>query len=1347
MTTYDLSFEAQWARSATITFQLVNGAWVDDAEYLDLLDPADGDNPRTLTKPSGANIVLPNSDAVHREGYIFSGWAKEGSADTVAFNLESLNIVMFDADVTLYAVWDKILYTVIYNVGPSDVHIPTNTAVIWEDKPLDNYATVQGRPGYTFVGWYGVAQERDANGNPIVISADSRLASTASFGDIVKELGLTDATVPTEGITLYAHYKGEITTLTYAAKPGEGKGWVSNSSDTLNVGDGVPKCSYATPDPGYEFLGWYDRQGNEKGRGTFGWYDDEHNLISTDENPTGIDTSNLHIGYYFVPTKKNTETWAPTVFYAYFKPIQYIVKFDKNSEEAFGSLADLYVDYDKEQALPDGSTAIVRDGWQLKGWLTPSRQETYYTDQDGIEVTLMTRTAYYDAEGHEITEYEGDAPESYATSAELTYMLYDGGSPVLVDGTEHRYTERERTLYLDWDGKWVTTEVELDAKSGKVYNMASTAKAVITLKAVWKEVGHALYYDANNDGKATVKDEVQGSLHKNGEVVNTAVAGDITGDMTRVGYEFKGWTTFENRNEHHLTLSETGDSKILVQAAELIGYKAKDGEGTITVEAYEALSDEDKAGYKAIYSDPVYDTKVYFSRGGKYIMPNVNTTLYAYWEPIVYTVTFHGNAWDAYNANNTTDAVSVEVYYDEYVSLASRFKREGNIFNGWKTGPTSGTEYKVTQPKEKNLRETAGVIDLYAQWIKSFVTVTFVSADYTKGTIVPLPKAQETQRIEYEGTAKFDPNVYTQGSDVAPGSAEAAQAERVGKHALTTFWVYRNYTHERTAGEIYQDAKDNWYEEIMYTDVSSIVIYGPTSFVAQWEDPFTVWYTNGTIEDAQGGQVAVDSFQERYQKPGANPATGTVIYEVDPAGKLPSFTDENGNALPKSFKVDDTWYLFSGWRLQGTDKVFRLYDLSDISALTEFTPAQRKHVNESATADETAAGTDKGLVFVAEWSKAHFQVVFNEKLTSPTAANAAYVPTNPRTETSVSISGSTMDQSFVYEIGQHLWANPYKASGYTFVGWNTKADGTGDTYGDGDELTVHENSDLAALIVGTTSDTEVAKLHLYAMWQPAYYTVTVNAGQEGFGAITSSTLTPVYKRGNEDYIALPEGKTESEMLSQGYTKYYRFDVAYGSPVSSVEGVVLGWDSYDYRLTGWTYTMIDVNGDPVAGTTRYYANTGTLGLEEIGWKDDDNVTHYMVLGPVTATAQWTKRAIVKYQPGDYGNFDEQEIRDFIAGELMPRFRTSQGAQGASTITAEGMPLGKDENNDGEADWLFDYWAAPNGAKYYQGVRNGVSFLYTDPADPDGSVFASIPEDGLTLRAEWYPARMTLTLDPN
>ena len=194
-------------------------------------------------------------------GYIFSGWAKEGSADTVAFNLESLNIVMFDADVTLYAVWDKILYTVIYNVGPSDVHIPTNTAVIWEDKPLDNYATVQGRPGYTFVGWYGVAQERDANGNPIVISADSRLASTASFGDIVKELGLTDATVPTEGITLYAHYKGEITTLTYAVKPGEGKGWVSNSSDTLNVGDGVPKGSDATPDPGDEFLGWYDERG------------------------------------------------------------------------------------------------------------------------------------------------------------------------------------------------------------------------------------------------------------------------------------------------------------------------------------------------------------------------------------------------------------------------------------------------------------------------------------------------------------------------------------------------------------------------------------------------------------------------------------------------------------------------------------------------------------------------------------------------------------------------------------------------------------------------------------------------------------------------------------------------------------------------------------------------------------------------------------------------------------------------------------------------------------------------------------------------------------------------------
>ena len=62
-------------------------------------------------------------------------------------------------------------------------------------------------------------------------------------------------------------------------------------------------------------------------------------------------------------------------------------------------------------------------------------------------------------------------------------------------------------------------------------------------------------------------------------------------------------------------------------------------------------------------------------------------------------------------------------------------------------------------------------------------------------------------------------------------------------------------------------------------------------------------------------------------------------------------------------------------------------------------------------------------------------------------------------------SGRMADQAFTFGVPQALAANTFTRSGYTFAGWNTKADGSGTAYGDRDTLTIG-----------------AADLTLYAQW-------------------------------------------------------------------------------------------------------------------------------------------------------------------------------------------------------------------------------------------------------------------------
>ena len=74
-------------------------------------------------------------------------------------------------------------------------------------------------------------------------------------------------------------------------------------------------------------------------------------------------------------------------------------------------------------------------------------------------------------------------------------------------------------------------------------------------------------------------------------------------------------------------------------------------------------------------------------------------------------------------------------------------------------------------------------------------------------------------------------------------------------------------------------------------------------------------------------------------------------------------------------------------------------------------------------------------------------------------------------------TGTMADQAFTYDVAQNLTANAFTRTHYTFAGWNTKADGSGTSYANGESV-----SNLTTTDGGTVT--------LYAKWTPTNYPIT-----------------------------------------------------------------------------------------------------------------------------------------------------------------------------------------------------------------------------------------------------------------
>lgn len=403
--------------------------------------------------------------------------------------------------------------------------------------------------------------------------------------------------------------------------------------------------------------------------------------------------------------------------------------------------------------------------------------------------------------------------------------------------------------------------------------------------------------------------------------------------------------------------------------------------------------------------------------------------LYAQWTPIKYTVAYNGNG-----STSGSMLTQTFTYGKSYNLAANGFVRSNYHFAGWNTkADGSGTSYSDKQ-SVKNLATKNGTkVTLYAQWAKNTYTIRFHAnggagsmADVTVpyDTVYSLPKNQFTLK-----GYQFDEWIDADHSMAIDDEGNIS----------------------RTSAQSRSDVVDLY---------------------AQWTP---------------------NEYYVAYNSNKPNGATGNISGTM---AKSNHEYDTSNNLKANGYRL--TGWTFQNWNTKADGSGTSYIDKQSVTNLT-------------ATNGAT-------VTLYAQWKANTYTVKYD--------GNG-------------STGGSTASSSHTYDTAKALTANGFTKTGYTFKGWNTKADGSGTSYAD-------------KASVKNLSSTNWATVTLYAQWTANKYTVTYNANG-GSGTMAADTAT--YGSG---YVTKENAFTRTGYTFKGWNE-------------KADGTGTDWTSWIGKSWTWTYT--------------------------------------------------------------------------------------------------------------------------------------------------------------------------------
>ena len=1163
-----------------------------------------GENPATASDSENVTgihdteyTVTVDACGFERENYFFAGWntAPDGSGKDYDAD-EALTLTSENNSVTLYAQWQmkpKYDYIVTYNAdfsaNPATASDSENVNQTFKTSyTITIDANMFQRDHYDFLGW-----------------------ATESGGEVVYNSGM--ALNFTEGGSqeLFAVWKEHAKyryALSYNGNGGEtpeGLNLLADEENAHSVYDTAYTMGVNTNEfrrEHYTFIGWNTKP---DGSGVSYAPGDAAQLTAKNNTLTLYAQWEEHPKHdYSVIYNANFGTDPSTV---------------SDSQNISGTYAASHqVDVD--------ANGFIRANYTFVGWNTqPNGTGDSYAPGDIVKLTASDNTKVLYAQWVENAKYDysvtysegyGADPEIKA-DAQNAAQIYDEVYAIDVD--ENTFS-RPNYTFVGWATE-IGGQVVYSAGDTISFEYGGSEE----LFAVWIEhdkYSYTVIYNGNG-GELPSGDKSYGDAENVADTYATSHSASVDSNtFKRDNYTFIGWNTSPDGSGKAYSaqdaLNLTPNNNTLTLYAQWrehpkFDYTVIYNEGygtspattadlenvTDTYETSKSISVDGNAFKRDNYTfigwatepggEVVYQpgNQIRFTRGG-------SEELFAIWEENAkydYRLTYEGNGGALLDdAASYDDAESVSQVYDTVHTLevdGNYFVRAHYDFIGWNTKPDgSGVSYNPGNSYILTAEKNTGI--LYAQWkehakydysviynanfgvnpaikadsenvtgvyntaytvitdINSFdrPNYTFVGwntkpdgtgADYTYGAPISLTSVnnQVTLYAQWEENAKYDYTVtYNAGYGLFPATRSDSE---------NAFQIYNEtYTIEVDANTFVREHYDfiGWATEkggkvtFLAGDTISFEKGGSEELFAVWAEhnkyTYTVIYNGngGTLENGIKSYADAENVKDVYEK------THNVLVDAN------TFTRAH--------------YDFIGWNTK-PDGSGTSYTAEQALALT---------------------ATNNSVTLYAQWEeheKFDYSVIYNANfgLAPETKADAQNISGTYATSHRIDVDG-----------------NDFVRPNYTFIGWNTQANGKGTAYSANDALLLTaENSSLI----------------LYAQWvENAKYDYSVTY--------------------NEGYGLFPETLSDSENASRIYDETYAIEVdentftrkhydfigwatEKGGDVTFAPGDVISFEKggSEELFAVW------VEHDKYSYSVIYNGNGGTLAAGEKSYGDDENVT--------------------------------------------------------------------------------------------------------------------------------------------
>ena len=1056
-----------------------------------------------------------------KTGYTLSSWNTKADGSGTKYGLNTKQTDKQSSNLTLYAQWQVNTYT--YNVK----YVSTSGVQLGTGTVSGTFGSSKSVSPKTFTGYTSPAAQ--------TVKFDSTTAKTITFKYTPISYKITYTLNGGSVTGNPSTYTIETATITLKNPTKTGytfKGWTGSNGTTPQTTVKIAKGS--TGNKSYT-ANWALASATQTIRvryqnadGTFGSYQQayqkNHAIGSTFtwEYPGNATYKPATVSYK-VTGAKTTDVTIYRKEYK-LKVIQRLNGKNLTAPNYVGNF-DFYFENKlySDNAVAVDTTVLAGQSYEIKN-IQANAGYSYKSATPGLKGTVSS----------DLTVYLDFETNSYTATFDA-----NGGTTPNPQTIKKKYGEALGTLPTT-SRTGYTFQGWYTAKTGgtKISTTTKMPSNNVTYYAQWKPITYKVHYNgngstANNPGSVAQMDDsvhtydVKKALSKN--------------QYEKIGWDFVGWNTKADGSG-----TSYKDGQVVVNLASkqdaVVQLYAQWEPSTFRVvfdpnggETPTPFSEKEGEQNKPIGEMPTTKRKGYTFVGWfdsknadakkvdeNTVIRNKLTTVYAHWELNSYSITYDYDGGTPVS-NPTSYSVETNTF------TLKNPTRTGYRFDGW-TG-SNGTTPQQTVTIQKG---TTGDLSYTANWTPIFYTVEYNGNGATGGSTASSSHTYDKPKQLTKNGFTNSNHVFVQWNTKADGSGVAYRDQEVVENLTTTngatvtlyaIWEIKEVTltFDPTGG----------------SEVPPIIRFAGDKMGTLPETErkgytFLGWYTERTGGTKLSSSSTVPA-QNRTYYAHWETIDYSITYDLNGgkvSGNPDSYTVESNITLKNPTKTGHTFLGWTGTGLNGLTK--------------------NVTIPKGSTGDRH---------YTANW-KAHTYTI--------------------RYNGNGSTSGSTATSTHTYGVAKNLTENGFHRTGYTFAGWNTKADGSGTSYKN-------------AQSVKNLTSSDGAVVNLYARWYINTYTVTFNPNMDA----SSNTVT-IFAGTRDETLHRADGSSYTDKSGGTRTKYVltfnKADHEKGLLSVTIKGLYGALDGTIRKVESTKTSIVDFDPAIATKVISFDPNGGTCEIE-------------------------------------------------------------------------------------------------------------------------------------------------------